>query len=36
MTTRHFRHLPVAGNAGLLGAVDITDVCRALINAGKG
>ncbi len=36
MTARHFRHLPVAGDAGLLGMVDITDVCRALINAGQG
>jgi CBS domain-containing protein len=36
MTTRHFRHLPVAGDAGLLGVVDIIDVCRALINAGQG
>jgi CBS domain-containing protein len=36
MTTRHFHHLPVAGDAGLLGVVDITDVCRALIGAGKG
>ena len=36
MTTRHFRHLPVAGNAGLLGVVDIIDVCRALIDAGEG
>ena len=36
MTTRHFRHLPVAGDAGLLGVVDIIDVCRALINAGEG
>ena len=33
---RHFRHLPVAGDAGLLGVVDITDVCRALIDAGAG
>jgi len=33
MTTRHFRHLPVAGDAGLLGVVDIIDVCRALIGA---
>jgi len=31
MTARHFRHLPVAGDAGLLGVVDILDVCRALI-----
>jgi CBS domain-containing protein len=36
MTTRHFRHLPVAGDAGLLGVIDITDVCQALINAGEG
>ena len=36
MTARHFRHLPVAGDAGLLGVVDIIDVCRALINAGEG
>jgi CBS domain-containing protein len=36
MTTRHFRHLPVAGDTGLLGMVDIIDVCRALINAGEG
>jgi CBS domain-containing protein len=34
MTTRHFRHLPVTGHAGLAGVVDLTDVCRALINAG--
>jgi hypothetical protein len=33
MTARHFRHLPVASSAGLLGVVDIIDVCRALINA---
>ena len=36
MTATHFRHLPVASNAGLLGVVDIIDVCRALINAGQG
>ena len=36
MTTRHFRHLPVAGEAGLLGVVDIIDVCRALIGADEG
>ena len=36
MTARHFRHLPVAGDAGLVAVVDITDVCRALINAGQG
>jgi CBS domain-containing protein len=33
MTDRHFRHLPVAGDAGLLGVVDIIDVCRALISS---
>jgi signal-transduction protein with cAMP-binding, CBS, and nucleotidyltransferase domain len=36
MTTRHFRHLPVAGDTGLLGLVDITDVCRALPAAEQG
>ena len=36
MTTRHYRHLPVAGDAGLLGVVDIIDVCRALIGADEG
>ena len=36
MTTRHFRHLPVAGEAGLVGVVDATEVCRALIDAGEG
>ena len=35
MTTRHFRHLPVADHTGLVGVVDITDVCRALIDAGQ-
>src|ERR1700730_6388331 len=32
MTSGHFRHLPVIGDAGLVGIVDITDVCRALID----
>jgi IMP dehydrogenase len=36
MTARHFRHLPVAGDASLFGVVDIIDVCRALINADEG
>ena len=36
MTTRRFRHLPVADGAGLLGMVDVIDVCRALINTGQG
>jgi len=36
MAARHFRHLPVEQADGLLGIVDITDVCRALINAEEG
>ena len=38
MTARHYRHLPVTGDTGtgLLGVAHITDVCRALINAGEG
>ena len=35
MMTRHFRHLPVTGDAGLLGVIDITDVCQALSNAAE-
>jgi len=35
MSARHFRHLPVAGAAGLLGVIDITDVCRTLNTAAK-
>jgi predicted transcriptional regulator len=30
VVTGHFRHLPVVGEAGLIGMVDITDVCAAL------
>jgi CBS domain-containing protein len=33
MTSGRFRHLPVIGDAGLVGIVDITDVCRALLDA---
>jgi len=33
MTSGHFRHLAVVGPTGLLGMVDINDVCRALIGA---
>ena len=33
MTSRRFRHLPVVGDAGLVGIVDISDVCRALLEA---
>jgi CBS domain-containing protein len=31
MTSGHFRHLPVVGDAGLVGIIDIIDVCRALL-----
>lgn len=34
MTSRRFRHLPVIGDAGLVGIVDITDVSRALLETG--
>lgn len=30
VVTGHFRHLPVVGEAALIGMVDITDVCAAL------
>ena len=33
MTSKRFRHLPVVGDAGLVGIVDITDVCRALLES---
>jgi hypothetical protein len=35
MTSGHFRHLPVVGDAGLVGIVDITDVCLALLDPGR-
>ena len=31
MTRGRFRHLPVVGDDGLVGMVDISDICRALI-----
>ncbi len=31
MTKGHFRHLPVVGDTGLIGMVDISDVCAALL-----
>jgi CBS domain-containing protein len=34
MTKSHFRHLPVVGDTGLQGVVDINDVCRALLTDG--
>ena len=36
MTTGHFRHLPVVGDGGLTGIVDIRDVCRALLDMSAG
>ncbi len=36
MTTRHLRHLPVAGDIGLLAVVNIIDVCRALLGTKEG
>jgi CBS domain-containing protein len=33
MASGHFRHLPVVGEAGLVGMVDIVDVCRVLIDS---
>ena len=36
MTAGHFRHLPATGDTGLLGVVDIIDVCQALIKAEEG
>ncbi len=33
MISGRFRHLPVIDDAGLAGIVDITDICRALLDA---
>ena len=33
MITGRFRHLPVIDDAGLVGIIDITDICRALLGA---
>ena len=33
MTSGHFRHLPVIHDGGLVGIVDISDVCLALLEA---
>ena len=32
MLAGHFRHLPVVNEGGLIGIVDIRDVCRALLD----
>ena len=34
MTSGHFRHLPVVGDTGLQGVLDINDVCGALLTDG--
>ena len=31
MTNGHFRHLPVVDDTGLIGMVDISEVCAALL-----
>jgi 3-hydroxyisobutyrate dehydrogenase len=36
MVAGHFRHLPVVGDAGLVGIVDIGDVCGALLDSPAG
>lgn len=33
MVTGHFRHLPVVSDIGLVGIVDIGDLCRALLES---
>lgn len=33
MINGRFRHLPVVEDAGLIGMIDITDICRALLDA---
>ena len=35
MTSERFRHLPVKGDSGLVGIVDITDICRALLDVSE-
>jgi len=32
MMTGHFRHLPIVDDGGVVGIVDIRDVCRALLD----
>jgi CBS domain-containing protein len=32
MVVGHYRHLPVVGSTGLVGMLDIGDVCRALLD----
>jgi CBS domain-containing protein len=33
MINGRFRHLPVVSDAGVIGMVDVTDVCQALLDA---
>jgi CBS domain-containing protein len=35
MINGHFRHLPVVSHGGLVGIIDITDICRALLPVGE-
>ena len=35
MTDGHFRHLPVVGDSGLAGIVDVSTICRALLGPGE-
>ena len=35
MTSGRFRHLPVMAGTGLVGIVDITDICRALLDVSE-
>ena len=35
MVSGRFRHLPVMGDPGLVGIVDITDMCRALLDVSE-
>jgi CBS domain-containing protein len=35
MVTQNFRHLPVIGDVGLIGIVDLGDVCRALLDPAR-
>jgi len=36
MVAGHFRHLPVVGDSGIAGIVDVSTVCRALLDPGEG
>ena len=36
MVTGHFQHLPVVGDIGLVGIIDLSDVCSALLDSPGG